>query len=307
MNCARIVVIGSANTDMIIKTSRIPRPGETVTGGIFSTAAGGKGANQAVAARRLGAEVAFVSAVGHDSFGDLAIQGYVAEGIKVQHIVRDPVARTGVAFIIVDEHGENSIAVVPGANNMLSAAHVVASLHTIEQADMVILQLETPLATVNAAIDCAMKKGIKVVLNPAPAPVNLPDSMLAHVDILTPNEWEAQTLTGIPVTDNASAHRAGQALLAKGVAIVIITMGAAGAWLETQEGGEHIAGYSVQAIDTTAAGDVFNAAVAVALAEKKELKEAVRFANAAAAISVTRLGAQPSAPGRKEVENLLGG
>jgi len=303
----KIVVVGSSNTDMIIKINRIPRPGETVSGGTFSTAAGGKGANQAVAAQRLGAYVTLVTALGQDPLGDQALQNFIAEGIDVRHVHRDATAASGVAFIIVDANGENSIAVAAGANSRLSPAQVESAIDAIMAADILLLQLEIPIAAVLRAIEISREKGTLIILNPAPAPdFVIPDSLLAKVDLLTPNEWEAQALTGVAVHDEASAHQAGQRLRSKGAATVLITMGAQGVWMETPDEARRIAAYSVSAIDTTAAGDVFNAGLAVALAENKSLVEAVRFANAAAAISVTRLGAQPSAPNREEVERWLG-
>ncbi len=301
----RIVVVGSANTDLIIKTSRLPRPGETVCDGAFSTAAGGKGANQAVAAQRLGAAVSLVATLGQDAFGDQALQGYEAEGIDVRYVARHASAATGLAFILVDNKGENSIAVAAGANAQTTPAWVDQAAEAIRTAGALVLQLEIPLAAVARAVEIAAENNVPVILNPAPAAA-VPDSLLVLVDTLTPNEWEAQALTGVAVKDDASAHRAALQLLAKGVRTVIITLGSRGVWLETHDRAEHIPAFAVQALDTTAAGDVFTAALAVALTEKKALGQAVRFASAAAAISVTRLGAQPSAPQRKEVESWLG-
>jgi ribokinase len=297
-----IVVVGSANVDMIIKTGRIPRPGETVIGGAFSTAGGGKGANQAVAARRLGAKVAFVAAVGHDVLGRQTVQDLSTEGLNVRYVQSCDNAATGVALIMIDEKGENSIAVASGANNELRPADVMNAASVIAAADILLLQLEIPLPTVCQAIEIAAANKVRVILNPAPAPaVALPDALWQQIDVLTPNEWEAEALTGIPVNDDATAHQAAGVLLDHGVGSVIITLGDKGAWLENREIMEHVQSVKVRAVDATAAGDVFNAALAVALAERKELRQAVRFANAAAAISVTRLGAQPSAPYRKEV------
>jgi len=300
----RLCVVGSANTDLIIKTSRLPRPGETVCDGKFSTAAGGKGANQAVAAQRLGAAVSLVATLGQDAFGDQALQQYEAEGIDVRYISRHASAATGLAFILVDDKGENSIVVAAGANAQTTPAWVNHSAAAIRTAGALVLQLEIPLAAVGRAVEIAAENDVPVILNPAPAAA-LPDSLLAKVDTLTPNEWEAQALTGLAVKDDASAHRAAQKLLAKGVRTVIITLGSRGAWLETHNQAERVPAFFVQAQDTTAAGDVFTAALAVALTEKQALHQAVRFAGAAAAISVTRLGAQPSAPKRNEVEAWL--
>jgi ribokinase len=302
----KILVIGSSNTDMIIKLDRIPQPGETVLGGEFATAAGGKGANQAVAAARAGGDVTFVARVGRDMFGEKALAGFIQAGIHVQYVTRDPAAPSGVALIFVAKDGENSIAVAGGANGRLSPADVHKAKGAIAGASAVLMQLETPLATVQAAAELAARAEVPVLLNPAPARV-LPDALLKLVSILTPNETEAALLTGIPVTDEATAARAAAELRARGVETVILTLGARGAFVATACSAELVPGCRVTAVDSTAAGDVFNGALAVALGEGRPLLEAARFANAAAAISVTRLGAQPSAPERKEIESFLAG
>ena len=300
-----IVVVGSSNTDMIIKLDRIPRPGETILGGQFVTAAGGKGANQAVAAARAGGRVRFIARVGRDMFGDQAVAGFVKDRIDVEHVVRDKAAPSGVALIFVAKDGENSIAVASGANGRLSPADVKKARKTIASAAVVVMQLETPLCTVHAAAEIAAKAGVSVILNPAPAQP-LPDELLRLVSILTPNETEAELLTGIKVDDETSAGQAADRLLARGVPTVIITLGPRGAFVATEGLRKLIGGFQMRAVDTTAAGDVFNGALAVALAEGRTLEQAVRFANAAAAISVTRMGAQPSAPKRKEIDKLAG-
>jgi len=299
-----IVVIGSSNTDMIIQLDRIPRPGETILGGEFTTAAGGKGANQAVGAARAGGNVTFVARVGRDMFGDQAVAGFERDGIVTDFVFRDPVAPSGVALIFVAKDGENSIAVAGGANSKLSPADVRKAKRVIGGASAVVMQLETPLETVQAAAELAAQAGVRVILNPAPAR-SLPDALLKLVSILTPNETEAELLTGIKVTDDATAAQAADKLLAKGVQAVILTLGARGAFVATKESKQLVPGFKVKAVDTTAAGDVFNGALAVALSEGSSLLEAARFACAAGAISVTRLGAQPSAPKRKEIEKLL--
>ena len=301
----RIVVIGSSNTDMIIKLDRIPRPGETLLGGEFVSAAGGKGANQAVAAARAGGDVTFVARVGQDMFGDKAIGGFVQDGIHVEHITRDPEAPSGVALIFVAKDGENSIAVAGGANGRLSPADLRKAGPAIAAANSVVMQLETPLDTVQAAAERAVRAKVPVILNPAPA-TKLPPELLKLVSILTPNETEAELLTQVTVKDEISASHAADALLEQGVQTVIITLGARGAFVASGSVRRLVSGFQVKAVDTTAAGDVFNGALAVALGESKPLLEAVRFANAAAAISVTRLGAQPSAPARNEIEGLAG-
>ena len=300
----KLVVIGSSNTDMMIQLDRLPRPGETVLGGEFTAAAGGKGANQAVAAVRAGGDVTFVARVGRDPFGDEALAGFTRDGIHTDFVFRDPRAPSGVALIFVARNGENSIAVAGGANQRLSPADVKRAEPAIAKASAVVLQLETPLETVEAAAQIAVRAGVRVILNPAPARA-LPDRLLALVSILTPNETEAERLTGIAVTDDTSAGRAAAKLLAKGVQTVILTLGARGAFVATKDQRARVPGFKVQAVDTTAAGDVFNGALAVALAEGQPLLEAVRFAFGAAAISVTRLGAQPSAPRRHEVETWI--
>jgi len=303
MDKSRILVVGSSNTDMIIKLDRIPKPGETILGGEFVTAAGGKGANQAVGAARAGGQVAFIARVGRDMFGDQAVAGFIRDGIDVEYVFRDPAAPSGVALIFVAKDGENSIAVAGGANNRLSPADVKKARGLFAGAKVLVMQLESPLETVQAAADLAAKHGVLVILNPAPARA-LPDRLLRKISILTPNETEAELLTGIKVDTEAAAAKAAGKLLARGVQTVILTLGARGAFVANGNDRQLVPGFKVKAVDTTAAGDIFNGALAAALAEGKPLSEAVRFANAAAAISVTRLGAQPSAPARKEIEKL---
>jgi ribokinase len=301
---SRILVVGSSNTDMIVRLNRLPGPGETVIGGKFSTAPGGKGANQAVGAARAGAEVTFIGRVGRDAFGASALENLKGDGINVSHVARDRAAPSGVAFICVADGGENSIAVASGSNDCLSVADVRRASAAFRGADIVLVQLETPLATVAAAIDLAAKAGATVILNPAPARP-LPDRLLRKVSILTPNEHEAELLTGVKVVGRPSAARAADILLRRGVGTVIVTLGRRGAFVARGSIREWMAAFKVQAVDTTAAGDIFNGALAVGLGEGLELSDAVRFAQAAAAISVTRAGAQPSAPRRSEIERLL--
>ncbi len=299
----KIVVVGSSNTDMILKLIRIPKPGETILGGEFVTAAGGKGANQAVAAAQAGGAVTLIARVGQDMFGEQAIAGFTQCGINVDHVQRDKCA-SGVALIFVAEDGENSIGVGSGANAKLSPADVRKAKAAFVTAHAVVMQLETPLETVQAAAELAEAKDAIVILNPAPAQ-RLPDALLKKITILTPNETEAELLTGIKVTDEASCSRAADILLRKGVKNVIITLGSRGAFVATSDAKKFVPGFKVKPVDTTAAGDTFNGALAVALAEGMTLIDAVQFANAAGAISVTRMGAQPSAPTRKEIEKLL--
>jgi ribokinase len=298
---AKIVVVGSANTDMVIKSERIPRPGETVLGGEFILAAGGKGANQAVAAARLGASVTFVARVGEDIFGDQAILNFEREGIDTSYVFRDRGSPSGVALIIVDRAGENVISVAPGANGRLSREDVFQARAAIEQAQALLLQLEVPLDTVREAARVASEAGVRVILNPAPAQ-ELDMDLLRHVAVLTPNETETERLTGIRVSDEQSALEAAALLHERGVESVIITMGAEGSFISS--GGAHckVPSRKITAVDTTAAGDAFNGALACALSEGAGLEAAVRRANFAGALAATRLGAQPSLPTRAELE-----
>ena len=299
----KIVVVGSANTDLILRVARIPRPGETILGGEFMTAAGGKGANQAVAAARAGGRIAFVARVGKDGFGEAATAGWRRDGIDTHHILRDPVQPSGVALIFVAASGENSIAVASGANAALTPRDIHAARGAFREARVLLVQLETPLETVRAAIEEARRVGAQVILNPAPARA-LPRSVLRAVSVLTPNETEAELLADMRIKDIASAKAAARELRRRGVDTVIITLGRRGALLATADGETLVKGFAVKPVDTTAAGDVFNGALAVALAEDRPLPDAVRFANAAAALSVTRRGAQTSAPRRQAIENL---
>ena len=304
MKRPKIVVVGSSNTDMVIKLERIPEPGETVLSGQFSMAAGGKGANQAVAAARAGGEVVLVACVGDDMFGEQALEGFLRDGINIEYISRDGETPSGIALIFVDEDGENSIGVASGANTRLRPAHVDLASSAITSADILITQLETPMETVSAAAEMASRHGVRVILNPAPA-CPLDDSLIECVSILTPNESEAELLTGIEVEGKDGMERAASALLSKGLQSVLITLGARGVYVATEDLRRAVPGFAVRAVDTTAAGDVFNGALAVALAEDRPWLEAVRFASGAAALSTTRLGAQPSAPLREEIEKFL--
>jgi ribokinase len=299
-----IVVVGSSNTDMMVRLPRIPRPGETLLGGEFLTAAGGKGANQAVAAARAGGGVRFVARLGRDAFGDQALAGFRREGIDTRCVFRDASAPSGIALIFVGGDGENSIAVASGANARLTPRDVRKAELLICSAAVLVAQLESPLAAVQAAAEIAASAVVPFILNPAPARP-LPDALLRLVSVLTPNETEAEALTGIKVSDSAGAARACERLRARGVGTVILTLGRRGAFLADAQGQRLIPGFRVKAVDTTAAGDVFNGALAVALAEGKTAADGVRFAHAAAALSVTRLGAQPSAPTRRQIAAML--
>lgn len=295
--------MGSSNTDMIIKVARIPRPGETIIGGQFSTAAGGKGANQAVAAARAGGKVTLIARVGRDMFGKQAIEGFVRENIDVGFIVQDETAPSGIASICVDEQGENSIAVASGANANLSRADIDSARDAILSADILMMQLECPLQTVQAAGRLAYDHAVPVILDPAPAQ-NLSREFLSLISILTPNESEAELLTGIKIDTPKKADMAGQALFDKGVQTILITMGSRGIFVFNKEYRELMPAFKVNPVDTTAAGDVFNGALAVALAEGKSLMDSVKWAQAAAALSVTKPGAQPSIPTRNDIDNF---
>jgi ribokinase len=299
-----ILVIGSSNTDMIIRVPRIPRPGETILGGTFSMAPGGKGANQAVSAARAGGRVTFVARVGDDIFGRQALRNFEADGIDIRFIARDASAQSGVALINVADDGENAISVAPGANARLTPEDIRQAAAAFESTDIILMQLETPLETVRAAAEMAESRKIPVILNPAPAR-DLDDGILTNVTVLTPNESEAEILTGIKVNAESDAGRAAAALRARGPRVVVITLGDKGCYASADRFEGRIPAFQVRSVDSTAAGDVFNGALAVALAERRELVYALRFASAAAALSVTKLGAQPSAPTRADIEKFL--
>lgn len=302
---ARIIVAGSLNTDLVIKAPRLPETGETVTGGEFATFPGGKGANQAVAAARLGAQVAMIGAVGGDEFGRALREGLVREGIDVAAVAVEPNTASGVALITVDPGGQNTIVVAPGANWHLGPQHVEAARGVIAGSQALLVQLEIPLDAVIRAVELAHDAGCRVILDPAPAPSSaLPAHLLRLVDVINPNEVEAKALTGIAASDDRGAQAAAQRLLEMGCRAAVIKLGARGAYVAEKDVRGPVAGIPVEAVDATAAGDAFAGALAVALAEGKPLLEAVRFANVAGAISVTRMGAQPSMPRRPEVDDL---
>ncbi|MGD9049984.1 MAG: ribokinase [Anaerolineae bacterium] len=299
-----IVVVGSLNMDLVIRSPRIPQPGETIIGGEFHTVPGGKGANQAVAAARLGARVSMVGRVGKDAFGGTLLENLAADGIDHDLVVQDGQAATGVALIVVDDNGENSIVVASGANMHLTLADVEAAEAVIAAADVLILQLEVPLECVIRSAELARAHRVKVVLNPAPArPV--PARLLSMVDVLVPNESEAALLAGLPVGTPSEAMKAARELLGSGVGTVILTLGERGALPAQGREMQVVPAFDVKAVDTTAAGDAFMAGLAVALAEGKGLEEAVRQGNAAGGLAATKLGAQPSLPTRQALEQLL--
>lgn len=296
----KIVVIGSSNTDMVVKSSKLPAPGETVIGETFLMNPGGKGANQAVAAARLGGKVVMAARIGNDVFGKQAISQFELEKIDTAYVSVDEELPSGVALINVDANGENCISVAPGSNSKLSPDNLEQLLENINPSDIALLQLEIPIGTAVFAIRKCFDKKSRVILNPAPASP-LPEDLFPCLYLITPNETEAGLLTGVQVTDRHSAEQAARQLRAKGVSNVIITLGSKGAFLLTDSFSGLIAAPQVTAVDSTAAGDCFNGAVAVALAEEMPLEKAVAFASKAAALCVTKLGAQSSMPYRNEM------
>lgn len=300
----KLMVLGSVNADHVIQIPSFPGPGETLPGRNYQVISGGKGANQAVAAARMNASIGFIASVGDDAFGVETVKRFEREGINIQGVSVQVNCPTGVAMIQVADSGENSICLAPGANACLTANTLNHHLIQIAEADYLLMQLETPMDGIEKAACVAKQNGTRVVLNPAPAAPLSPE-LLANTDIITPNETEAEHLTGIVVSDNESAQKAANSLHQKGIPTVLITLGAKGVWLSVQGRGKLIAGYRVEAKDTTAAGDTFNGAFVTALIEGQSIDAAVKFANGAAALSVTRLGAQTSIPNREEVERLL--
>jgi ribokinase len=300
----RILIVGSINIDIVALTERLPTPGETVTGGTLLINHGGKGANQAVAARRLGADVRFIGCVGDDTFGPELRQSMTAEGIGVQGLATSAGINSGTAVIVVDAAGRNQIAVASGANLRLTVDWVARFLEDFAWAQVVICQLEVPLDTVLWTLRTARQHGATTVLNPAPAqPV--PPEIWSLVDYLTPNEVEAAQVSGLPLAVLSDAGDVARALLARGPRVVILTLGAQGAFVGTLDHRVHVPALPVTVVDTTAAGDAFNGALAVALAEGRPLTGAVHFANAAAGLACTQRGAQNSLPVRTQVEAFL--
>ncbi len=299
-----IYIIGSSNTDMVVKAKRLPLPGETILGGTFLMNAGGKGANQAVAAARLGGRVSLIANLGSDLFGRQALAQFKSENINTDFITFDADHPSGVALINVDELGENCIAVAPGANGNLTPALLNSFFSTLTMPAFVLVQLEIPIPTVEFIIEQCNTRSIPIMVNPAPANF-IRDETWKHVSIITPNESEAELLTRISITDDRAAKQAAGLLHQKGIKKVVLTLGKRGAYWSDESGEGFIAAPAVTSIDTTAAGDCFSGALAVALAEKESLAVAVKFACAAASISVTRMGAQASMPSRREVNDML--
>lgn len=301
----KVVIVGSSNMDLTVKTSRLPLPGETVIGGDFLLSPGGKGANQAVTVARLGANATFITRIGTDIFGDNLMERYNTEKMNCNYLIRDTEAPTGVALISVDSQAENCIVVAPGANARLSLTDIEHAAPTITSADFLLMQLEIPIDSIQYAKKLATEKGVKVILNPAPA-TTLPAELLEGLYLITPNRTESAMITGIDTSTEEGVVAAAEELIRRGVENVIVTLGSAGCYIHTASGGRFVPIFCrVEAVDTTAAGDVFNGALVVALSEEKDLDQAVRFASAAAAISVTRMGAQNSVPTREETDEFI--
>ena len=299
-----IVVVGSLNMDLVIRTARIPRPGETVLGSDLQQIPGGKGGNQADAAAKLGAKVRMIGAVGSDDFGQALTESLRIDGVETDLILRKDRVATGVAAIVVEESGNNAITVAPGADFSLEPEDLKAQKDVIKQADLLLVQLENRLDTVEAALRIAKESGVTTILNPAPATA-LPAALLPSVDLLTPNETELEVLTGMPTSTPEQVQQAGLTLIRQGVRELIVTLGEKGCCRITADLFDRYEAYPVTAIDTTAAGDSFNGALAVALSEGKSREDAIRFAMAVGALTVTKKGAQSSLPLRSEVDAFL--
>jgi len=303
----KIIVAGSSNIDMTAYVKTLPRPGETIGNGRFLQANGGKGANQAVAAARLGGDVVFLTCVGDDMQGRMLKEVFASDGIHTEYMKFSVTSPTGTALIFVADDGENCIAVAPGANGELLPEDIDAAADAFSGASWLLLQLEVPLKTVFHAVDVAYEKGIKVILNPAPISGTIPQEVLRKLWLITPNETEAEKLTGIKIDSEGDAYRASEALLAQGVQNVIVTLGSTGSVICNASSREFVPARKVEAVDTVGAGDVYNGALVTALSEGKSLPEAALFATLASSIAVTRPGAQTGVPHRPEVDALLVG
>ena len=301
-----ILVFGSLNMDLMARVDRLPNPGETIGGQNFDTIPGGKGANQAVAAARLGAPTQMVGRVGSDAFGQSLIEAMASADVQTDAVLVDDSQHSGVALIAVAQSGENQIIVIPGANGAVNTEDLSRLQSGLSNAKLLLLQFEIPFEAVQAAATMAHQAGVRVMVDPAPAQASLPNEFYAHVDILTPNQTEASQLVGFEVCDRDTAQEAAQILHQRGVSTVIIKLGQQGVVVTSTEGSSFATpAFEVEAVDTVAAGDAFNGGLAVALAEDKPLKDAVRWASAVAALSVTQHGAQPSMPSRSQVDSFL--
>lgn len=305
MESKKILVIGSSNTDMTVKADKLPSPGETVLGGSFCMGHGGKGANQAIAAKRLGGNVAFACKVGRDFFGEMSLEKYKSEGLDISGVMYSG-SPSGVALITVDSSAENSIVVASGANADFTVQDIRKLAPAITSSSILLLQLEIPLETVIEAARIAYESGVYVVLNPAPAPQkSLPEELYRYVSLIIPNETELSMLSGMSVDTPETASMAVDRLKSSGAGSVIVTLGSKGALVCNGAGAELFSARKVMAVDTTAAGDTFCGALCVALAEGLPLRQAVLFSTVASSITVTRPGAQESVPRRKEVDSAM--
>ncbi len=300
-----VLVVGSLNMDLVARSPQLPRPGETITGHDFLMIPGGKGANQAVAVARWGVPTTMLGRLGSDSFGEALIDALKDSGVQCDRILNDPETHSGVAMIAVDDQAENHIIVIPGANGRVSPSDLDRVEDLWSTVSIALLQLEIPLDAVTATAQVAKERGAQVILDPAPAPDALPDNLYALIDILTPNQVEAEKLTGMAIQDEKTALHAAKILQNRGVKTVIIKLGAQGSFCLTQSRSFLSPAFSVQAIDTVAAGDAFNGGLAAALVSGKDLEDAIAQATATAALSVTRSGAQTSMPTQSEVEEFI--
>ena len=300
----KVAVVGSFNMDLVIKTERRPQKGETLIGEEFGMFIGGKGANQAIAASRLGADVTMIGRLGADLFGDTFFSEFARENIDTSFVVRDAEAGTGVASPVIDADGDNSIIIVPRANMRLDVEDVERASHKIADADVLLIQLEVPIESSKRAAEIAQANGVQIILNPAPA-CELPDSFLGLIDVLVPNEVETEFLTKVMVADDEGARLAAQVLFEKGISTIVLTLGNRGALLLTSQRSQLVPAYNVKVVDTTAAGDAFCGALATALASGDQIENGVAFANATGALAVTVLGAAPSMPTAEQVHNFL--
>lgn len=305
MTKAKVCVLGSFIVDLMMRAPKLPVPGETIKGNLFKIGPGGKGSNQAVAAHRAGADTTIITKIGNDTFADIALNSFKGQGMTTEFILKDDSSATGAALIMVDENiGQNMIIVTLGACNTFSKHDIDRAKTMISQADIFITQLEINFDMMEYAIDIARQHNVPVILNPAPAD-HLPDSLLAKIDYLTPNESEAASLCGFKIENDAHLKKAGEYLLKKGVKNVIFTIGKRGAFLFNKNVQKIFPAFDVKAVDTTGAGDAFNGGLAVALAEKKPIDEAILFANAVASLKVTKIGTAPAMPTRSEIEALI--